>query len=215
MRSANFLLAGLAALAFAVASPASAATPAATVSSAIATHIAEAAERFAIPERWIRAVMQAESAGQIRAVSRAGAMGLMQIMPSTWAELRTRHRLGSDPFEPRANILAGAAYLRAMLDRYGDPQYMLAAYNAGPNRLDQHLAGKRFLPTETRAYLTKLTPVLGDEQPAIRSSIQPADWRQSALFASSNFTPPIALEAGAEEPRTAAFSARQSGIFVP
>lgn len=215
MRSANFLLAGLAALAFASANPVIAATPATTVSSAIAAHIAEAAERFAIPERWIRAVMQAESAGQIRAVSRAGAMGLMQIMPSAWAELRIRYQLGSDPFEPRANILAGTAYLRAMLDRYGNSQNMLAAYNAGPSRLDQHLAGRRPLPTETRAYLAKLVPVLGDEQPAIQPSIQPADWRQSALFVSSNFTLPMALEAGAEEPRTAAFSAQQSGIFMP
>lgn len=215
MRSANFLLAGLAALAFTSASPVVAATPAATASSAIAAHIAEAAERFAIPEPWIQAVMQAESAGQIRTISRAGAMGLMQIMPSTWADLRARFQLGSDPFEPRANILAGTAYLRAMFDRYGDPQHMLAAYNAGPNRLDQHLAGKRPLPAETRAYLGKLAPVLGDEQPAIRPSIQSADWRQSALFASSNFALPMTLEAGVEEPRAAAFSAQQSGIFVP
>jgi len=66
---------------------------------AIDTFIAEASVRFGIPERWIRAVMQAESAGDPRAVSRAGAMGLMQIMPETWAELRARHRLGADVFD--------------------------------------------------------------------------------------------------------------------
>ena len=72
-------------------------------------------------------------------------MGLMQIMPKTYAELRARHRLGPDAYDPRDNILAGAAYLREMLDRYGSPGF-LAAYNAGPLRYDQHLATGRPLP---------------------------------------------------------------------
>lgn len=75
-----------------------------------AAPVAEAAQRFGIPELWIWRVMHAESRGRIGAVSHAGAMGLMQIMPATWASLTARHRLGSDPFDPRANILAGAAY---------------------------------------------------------------------------------------------------------
>src|SRR3546814_14064344 len=86
-----------------------------------AVHIEEAVRRFGIPAAWIRAVMRAESAGDVRAISSAGAMGLMQIMPDTWAELRVRHRLGRDPYDPRDNILAGAAYLREMYDRYGPP----------------------------------------------------------------------------------------------
>ena len=101
-----------------------------------AAPVAEAAQRFAIPELWIWRVMHAESRGRAGAVSDAGAMGLMQIMPGTWAPLTARHRLGSNPFDPRANILAGAAYLRAMWDRYGDIALMLAAYNAGPGRAD-------------------------------------------------------------------------------
>src|SRR3546814_2027926 len=90
-----------------------------------------------IPERWIWRVMHAESRGNARAVSQAGAMGLMQIMPATWAMLSARHGLGADPFDVRSNILAGAAYLRAMWDRYRDVPLMLAAYNAGP-RSEEH-----------------------------------------------------------------------------
>jgi soluble lytic murein transglycosylase-like protein len=94
-------------------------------------HIAEAARRFGIPEHWIRAVMRVESAGDVRAMSSAGAMGLMQIMPRHMGRSARRHGLGADPYDPRDNILAGAAYLREMHDRYGSPGF-LAAYNAGP-----------------------------------------------------------------------------------
>ena len=103
--------------------------PAAVRPSSIDVFVAHAAARFRIPERWIRVVMQAESAGNRRAISRAGAMGLMQIMPATWAELRARHGLGDDPFDSRDNILAGAAYIRAMYDRFGAPGF-LAVRNA-------------------------------------------------------------------------------------
>jgi soluble lytic murein transglycosylase-like protein len=101
-------------------------------------YVAEASQRFRIPEGWVRAVMQVESASQTGAVSTAGAIGLMQIMPDTWADLRVRYRLGRDPFDPRDNILGGAAYLREMYDRFGSPGF-LAAYNAGPERYRQHL----------------------------------------------------------------------------
>ena len=84
-----------------------------------AAEIAEASQRFGIPESWIRAVMRVESSGRARAVSPKGAIGLMQIMPDTWAGLRLRYGFGSDPYDPRDNILAGAAYLREMHDRYG------------------------------------------------------------------------------------------------
>ncbi len=66
----------------AVAQSAPVARPAADL---YAAHIAEASQRFGIPERWIRAVLRAESAGDVRAISSAGAMGLMQVMPDTWA----------------------------------------------------------------------------------------------------------------------------------
>jgi hypothetical protein len=123
--------------------------------------VREAAVRFAIPEPWIRYVMGAESAFRVRAVSRAGAVGLMQLMPQTYAELRVRYGLGGDPFGARNNILAGAAYLREMYDRYGARGF-LAAYNAGPARYDQHLIFGRALPAETRAYVANLAPKIGE-----------------------------------------------------
>ncbi|WP_244408583.1 lytic transglycosylase domain-containing protein [Roseomonas sp. S08] len=125
-----------------------------------AAEIAAASQRFGIPEAWIRAVMRAESAGDRHAVSHRGAMGLMQVMPATWAGLRAQHGLGADPFAPQDNILAGTAYLREMLDRFGLVPLMLAAYNAGPRRVEAHLATGQPLPAETRAYVAALAPLL-------------------------------------------------------
>lgn len=102
----------------------------------------------------------AENATDPQAVSHKGAIGLMQFMPDTWDELGTRHDLGPDPFAPADNILAGTAYLRQMLDRYGSNALMLAAYNAGSGRIDEHLATGRALPSETVDYVAKLSPVL-------------------------------------------------------
>jgi Soluble lytic murein transglycosylase and related regulatory proteins (some contain LysM/invasin domains) len=150
-----------------------------------AAHITEASQRFGIPEAWIVAVMRAESAGDVRAVSAAGAMGLMQVVPDTWAELRARYGLGRDPYEPRSNILAGTAYLREMWDRYGDVAAMLAAYNAGPVRYDEHRATGRPLPAETRAYVALLAPQLGAGSPSLHLATTPrrqTDWRDAPLF---------------------------------
>ncbi|BCH27852.1 lytic transglycosylase domain-containing protein [Mesorhizobium sp. L-8-3] len=150
-----------------------------------ASYIAEASLRFRIPEDWIRAVLAAESAHDRRVVSSAGAMGLMQVMPDTWAELRARHRLGNDPFDPRDNILAGTAYLREMLDRYGSIGGMLAAYNAGPGRYDEYLATGRPLPAETREYVAALAPILGGKplpDGGATAAPRPADWREAPLF---------------------------------
>ena len=150
-----------------------------------AAYIAEASQRFGIPQTWIVAVKRAESRSDVRAVSPAGALGLMQIMPDTWAELRARYRLGSDPFDPHDNIIAGTAYLREMLDRYGTVPAMLAAYNAGPARYDEHLATGRALPAETRAYVALLAPALGSSAPSDRPRTvlqPPADWREAPLF---------------------------------
>ncbi len=150
-----------------------------------AAHIAEASQRFGIPERWIRTVLRAESAGDVRAISEAGAIGLMQVMPDTWAVLRDRYQLGRDPWEPRDNILAGTAYMREMWDRYGNVAAMLAAYNAGPDRYDEHRASGRPLPAETRAYIATLAPVLGgaaaSNTPAGKPT-SPRDWRAAPLF---------------------------------
>ena len=123
-----------------------------------AAWIAEASRRFDIPTSWIRDVMRIESRGDARALSPKGAMGLMQLMPGTWADLRLRYGLGSDPFDPRDNILAGAAYLRELHDRFGDTGF-LAAYNAGPARYEAFHATGRPLPAETRAYMGTLAPL--------------------------------------------------------
>jgi soluble lytic murein transglycosylase-like protein len=124
-------------------------------------YISEASQRFGIPEDWIVRVMSAESGGQTQRNgkpirSRVGAIGLMQIMPGTWAELRIRYDLGSNPDDPRANILGGTAYLREMYDRFGYPG-LFAAYNAGPARYASTLAGRSRLPRETVAYVTSIT----------------------------------------------------------
>ncbi|MGZ2432662.1 lytic transglycosylase domain-containing protein [Neorhizobium petrolearium] len=148
-------------------------------------YIAEASQRFGIPEHWIRAVLRAESAGDVRAISLAGAIGLMQVMPDTWAGLRIRYRLGRDPYDPRDNILAGTAYLREMWDRYGNVAAMLAAYNAGPGRYDEHRATGRPLPTETRAYVAALAPALSGAVAVgtpEKQAAPPPDWRDAPLF---------------------------------
>ncbi|MGX5733847.1 lytic transglycosylase domain-containing protein [Bosea thiooxidans] len=156
----------------------------ATAADAHAAHISEASRRFGIPERWIRAVLRKESAGDVRAISSAGAMGLMQVMPETWAELRVRHRLGRNPYDPHDNILAGTAYLREMWDRYGDVTAMLSAYNAGPARYDEHRAKGRPLPAETRTYIALLAPILRGERPSkiAYAVTRPLDWREAAIF---------------------------------
>lgn len=153
--------------------------------SEIDAYIAEAAQRFRIPERWIRAVMQAESAGNARAVSSAGAIGLMQIMPGTWAELRATHGFGSDPFDRRENILAGTAYLRQMYDQFGAPGF-LAAYNAGPRRYTEHLRTGRTLPRETRRYVAALSQELSFSYVLPLQPIRTVSadrWQTAPLFA--------------------------------
>ncbi|MBY6243767.1 lytic transglycosylase domain-containing protein [Methylosinus sp. Sm6] len=148
-----------------------------------AVHVAEAARRFGIPAAWIRAVMKIESRVQRDAVSLKGAVGLMQIMPDTWTELRARYALAGDPFDPHDNILAGAAYLGELHDRYGSPGF-LAAYNAGPRRYEDYLDGRRSLPSETVAYVTTLLPLIegNDSARSIREVSGLSRWTQAPLF---------------------------------
>lgn len=165
-------------------------------------YIGEASSRFGLPIAWIERVMHAESRGRthlngkpIR--SSAGAMGLMQLMPGTWAEMRARLGLGSDPDEPRDNILAGTLYLRLMYDRFGYPG-LFAAYNAGPGRYVEHLAG-RALPSETIGYLASVAPsatvsaVVADRPAppptlfAVRRNVQPTEGEAAATPSPSLF----------------------------
>ncbi|HTQ34050.1 MAG TPA: lytic transglycosylase domain-containing protein [Stellaceae bacterium] len=123
--------------------------------------ITEAANRFGLPEPWIRAVMRVESDGDAAATSPKGAMGLMQVMPRTFAEVSNRYDLGDDPYALRDNVLVGSAFLREMYDRYGIEGF-LAAYNAGPGRYADYLDGDRGLPAETRRYVAAVRLTLGE-----------------------------------------------------
>lgn len=185
--------------------------------------INEASQRFAIAPNWIRSVQNVESAGDVHARSPKGAMGLMQIMPATWAELRERYNLGNDPDDPHDNILAGTAYLRELLDRYGSPG-VFAAYNAGPSRYEEHLAGGS-LPDETRAYVARLANLLGIELPPTwtssggltaaatlfvrRSDLMKTRDRLPALVPSSGVTTAISA------PDVSRMVSRPIGMFVP
>jgi hypothetical protein len=136
-------------------------------------YITEASNRFDVPATWIRAVMRVESGGNEYLNGRlitsgAGAMGLLQVMPETYDELRGRYDLGDDPYDPHSNILAGTAYMREMYDIYGSPGF-LAAYNAGPARLDDYLSNNRPLPDETRRYVAMIGPAIAGAWPRTRS----------------------------------------------
>ncbi len=108
--------------------------------------VKEAARKYGVEPPLILAVIQAESAGDPLAVSRAGAQGLMQLMPETAAQLGV-----SDPFDPAQNIMAGTRYLRQLLDRYrGDVRLALASYNWGIGNLENQPAA---MPKETKNYI--------------------------------------------------------------
>ena len=177
------------------AEPAVAAQPQnAPVADPYASFVHEAAQLFGVPASWISAVMAMESGGEVLALSPQGAMGLMQIMPDTWAGLRVRHGLGPDPYEPRDNILAGAAYMREMHDRYGSPGF-LAAYNAGPARYDQYLATGRELPAETQLYVAALARLIeeGQAKGMVTVSRRVMSWQDSPLFAALDQDSPAVM----------------------
>lgn len=222
-RSRLGALAALALLGNAPASGQDATEPAAPRTVDIERHVAEASQRFGIPEHWIYAVMRTESAGRIGAVSPAGAMGLLQLMPGTWARQRTRFALGADPFDPRDNIMAGTSYLREMYDSYGAPGF-LAAYNAGPGRYEDWRDRGRQLPAETRAYVAKIAPMLqaGSAATVVAGAlpVQPVrpSWTQGQLFAVRADAPDDAsgsFPAAAPPTSIPASSAPLNGLFAP
>ena len=136
-------------------------------------YVTEASTRFDVPQRWVREVMRVELGGKMYQDGRlitswVGAMGLMQVMPNTYDELRSRYDLSDDAYDPHNNILAGTAYIREMYDIYGSPGF-LAAYNAGPKRLDDYLSNTRPLPEETRRYVAMIGPYMMDSHPVSRS----------------------------------------------
>ena len=131
-------------------------------------YIKEASARFDVPERWIREVMRQESGGRITATSRVGAMGLLQLMPGTYAEMNAKYGLGDDPYHPWANLMAGTAYIREMYQLYGSPGF-LAAYNGGPRRLENYLWAGGRMPDETRNYVARIGPRIAGVHPNRRA----------------------------------------------
>jgi hypothetical protein len=162
-------------------------------------YIREAAARHGVPELWIREVMRQESGGRAEATSPVGAMGLMQLMPTTWDRIAPQLGLGADPYEPRGNISAGTAYIRDMHQRYGAPGF-LAAYNAGPDRVDLFLAGATILPDETMDYIARIAPRIGIGPDRAGAFAEAVAWRggDAALGSGAMVT---ASAAGAALPR--------------
>jgi soluble lytic murein transglycosylase-like protein len=112
--------------------------------------VREASNKNRLDPDFVNSVIMAESNFKTHAVSKKGAQGLMQLMPATAAQLGV-----ADPFDPRANVEAGAAHLSALLDRYNnDPIKALAAYNAGAHRVKQYNGVPPY--RETRAYINKI-----------------------------------------------------------
>jgi hypothetical protein len=184
---------------------------------------AEASRRFDLPEHIIRTVMGVESDCDPRALSSKGAIGLMQIMPATWQELRRRYALGNDPYDAHDNILAGSAYLREMRDRFGTPG-LLAAYNAGPERYATYLATGRALPDETSLYLAKVGASVGANLPegTLKRVTPVAEIASSHLFAAHLSSSPAAEPApiNTQDDRSWAtehplWDMHGDGLFVP
>jgi soluble lytic murein transglycosylase-like protein len=189
--------------------------------------VAEAAQRFGIPAAWIRAIMHIESGGDRRAISLKGAMGLMQLMPETWVALRNRYGFGRDPFDPHDNILAGAALMREMFDRYGSPGF-LAAYNAGSGRYEDYRDHHRPLPSETVAYVVALVPFVGNggiDGLVLAAASRPSSWTLAPLFITRSASAEPADRAASEQPSNdvpafiamrdlSAIAPQSDGLFV-
>jgi soluble lytic murein transglycosylase-like protein len=169
-------------------------------------YIHEASARFGVPFTWIERVMRAESGGRTHRNGRpirssAGAMGLMQLMPGTWAEMRARLGLGGDPDNPRDNILAGTFYLRLMYDRFGYPG-LFGAYNAGPRRYADRITSGRPLPGETIGYLAAVAPSASTAAVVAVPAVPP-----QSIFAVRRDVPPAETDRAAATPPASLFVA--------
>jgi len=130
--------------------PIAASVPAQAAAKTTDQIVREASKVQGVDSDFIRSVIHQESGGNTKAVSRAGARGLMQLMPGTAAQLGV-----ADSFSPEQNVNGGARYLRELLERYhGDAIKALAAYNAGPGAVDRY----RGVPPyrETRLYVQRI-----------------------------------------------------------
>ncbi|GBR45751.1 murein transglycosylase [Acetobacter pomorum] len=174
-------------------------------------YIQEASTRFSIPQAWIRAVMQQESGGHqymhghlTRSVH--GAVGLMQIKPDTYHELAKRYQLGSDPYNPHDNIMAGSGYIRQLYDRFGSPDF-LAAYSCGPQCMENHRTRHTALPSYAKAYLAAVSPHLNDPVP---NTLSPAN-----AIAIANTQPPATAAPTVTPPQQQVATIANPGIAPP
>lgn len=175
------------------------------------TPIYQAAGReWNVDPNLIAAVAGAEGGGTSN-VSPAGAQGHMQIMPGTQAALGV-----TDPNDVTQSVYGGAKYLSQMLDKYHDPQLAVAAYNAGPGRVDAYLAGQATLPAETAAYVPSVTKryqaIVGPQVDAQATSAldqKMASLRQGAAPQASpaGAAPPSQPTAAPEDPGEAILNA--------
>ena len=155
--------------------------------------VQQASERFDLPRAWLNAVIRSESAGCATVngkpiISAAGAMGLMQLMPSTWLQYRARLQLGADPFQAHDNILAGAAYLHDLYLRYGEGGF-LAAYQAGPERYEEFIREGRPLPRVTIKYIGRVERAIERIDVSSSPVSSPATSAASSLFVVLTSTP--------------------------
>lgn len=176
------------------------------------SYITEATQRFAVPVPLLRAVMRAESGGRATidgrpTVSSAGAIGLMQLMPATWQELRERHRLGNDAHDPRDNVLAGAGYLADLLARYGE-RLGVAAYHAGPGRVEAHLASGLALPPTTIDYVAVVLEHDGRWTAAREAGVADQRWATSPVLVTFSDT-------SSASPQSARVPTTHEALFVP
>ena len=165
--------------------------------------VAEASRKFGVSEAWIKAVMRVETGGRtVQAgdhpiTSRAGAMGLMQLMQGTYNEMRAQYGLGANPFNPRDNVFAAAGYLHWLYKRYGFPN-MFAAYNGGPGKLEDHLSNGAPLPDETVNYIASVTRMVGTEGVQLRAD---GGRHHRNLTAYASLTPQDAVSKGGRNHR--------------
>lgn len=146
---------------------------------ALAHDLVEAAERHRLPVSLVRAVVAVESAGDARAVSSKGAMGLMQLMPATAARFGV-----ADPLDPSQSLEGGCAYLRWLIDRFdGNLALALAGYNAGEGAVDRYAGIPPF--AETRAYVRRVLELLQEPEEALRPRSIARAARSSALPSST------------------------------
>ena len=159
----------------------------------------QASGRYRLDPDFVNSVIKAESGFNVRAVSPKGAQGLMQLMPGTASQLGV-----PNAFDPQANVEGGTKYLRELLERYNfDMVKALAAYNAGPQRVEQFGGVPPF--HETQAYVARIVRDFNKKKMA-QGKTAPANSRQKA--ASSQ--PAAAAKSSAVKPRTSTAKARAS-----